>query len=193
MSGAPGTPGPSEQMLIPHDQAFHLPAEYAQVAADLGYGHLLYPCPEGSHEFDEAVAAEAERRFLGDPGDLDDWKPTGLLNTLGVEPGGGLMEVFPGFEPVELAGEWPRDAPAGVFHASGDREALVIEQADPRLVISAELVDQIVGSPHPNVFVELTGRDYVGALLKIRGVNRNVVYRLAGWYPSIRAYLGEFT
>lgn len=89
------TPDPSEQMLIPHDQAFHLPAEYAQVAADLGYVHLLYPCPEGTHEFDEAVAAEAERQILGD---LANWKPTGLLNVLdvlGIESGDEMDRRIP--------------------------------------------------------------------------------------------------
>lgn len=41
---------PSEQLLIPHDQALHVAPEYAQAFADLGYGHLLHPCPEGSHD-----------------------------------------------------------------------------------------------------------------------------------------------
>jgi hypothetical protein len=72
-----------------------------------------------------------------------------------------------------------------------------VDRADPRVVISSELVEQAVRSRDARFSV--AGQlDYtrpgghVGALLKIRGVNRNVVYRLAGWYPSIRAYLGEF-
>jgi hypothetical protein len=40
---------PSEQLLIPHDQTLHIAPEYAEVLADLGYGHLLHPCPEGAH------------------------------------------------------------------------------------------------------------------------------------------------
>lgn len=102
--------------------------------------------------------------------------------------------MWPGVESAELAGEWPPGAPTGVFTASGDLDALVIEHADPRVVISAELIDHIVDHPHPAAFVDLAGCDtYIGALLKIRGANRNVVYRLAGWYPSIRGFLGEFT
>lgn len=107
------------------------------------------------------------------------------------------METVPVFEPVELSGEWPPGAPSGIFSCHPDGDSLVIDHADPRLMISAELVERAAGRSH--ACVSVAGRlDYtrpgghVGALLKIRGVNRNVVYRLAGWYPSIRAYLGEF-
>lgn len=104
-----------------------------------------------------------------------------------------MREEWPGASPVELAGEWPPDAPSGVFRCTGSLDELVIDQADPRLVISAELVDHIADHPHPNAFLDFTGcKDYMGALLKVYGVNRNVVYRLTGWYPSIRAFLGEF-
>jgi hypothetical protein len=101
---------------------------------------------------------------------------------------------WPGVERVELAGEWPPGAPSGTFRAHGELDELVIDHADPRLVIGAELVDHIVDNPHPRAFVDLAGcKDYMGALLKIRGVNRTVIYRLTDWYPSIRAFLGEFT
>jgi hypothetical protein len=103
------------------------------------------------------------------------------------------MGAWPGVESVELAGPWPPGAPTGVFTCHGDLDELVVDQADPRLVISAELIDHIADHPHPNAFLDVTGcRDFIGALLKIRGVNRNVVYRLTGWYPSIRGFLGEF-
>jgi hypothetical protein len=104
-----------------------------------------------------------------------------------------MRTSWPGFEPVELAGEWPPGAPAGIFVAHGNLDELVIDHADPRVVISAELVDHIADNPHPRVFLDFTGRrDYMDALLKIRGVNRNVVYRLTEWFPSIRAFMGEF-
>lgn len=104
-----------------------------------------------------------------------------------------MRETFPGAEPVELAGEWPPGAPSGVFSCSGDLDELFIDRADPRLVISAELVDHIVDHPHPMVFVDPAGGgDYVGALLKIYGVNRNVVYRLTERLPSIHAFVAEF-
>lgn len=98
------------------------------------------------------------------------------------------------FFPVELAGEWPAGAPLGTLATSLLRDGeLHIDDADPRVVFSAELIDAIVDHPTERVFVDLTGcKDYMGALLKIRGVNRNVVYRFTGWYPKIRAFLGEF-
>lgn len=104
-----------------------------------------------------------------------------------------VRQIFPGIR-VELSGDWPPGAPTGVFYCTGDLDELVIEHADPRLVISAELLDHIADHPHPRAFVDFTGcHDYMGALLKIRGVNRTVIYRLTGWLPSIRGFTAEFT
>lgn len=50
---------------------------------------------------------------------------------------------------------------------------LYIEHADPRTLISAELLDEIrAGNHHSAVTLD-------GDLLKIRGVNRTVIYRLS--------------
>lgn len=100
-------------------------------------------------------------------------------------------------EPVELAGEWPAGAPSGVFITSRRDGGLWIDHADPRVMISAELVEAFASGP-PSAFASITGLDYtrpgghVGALFKLHGTNRQVVYRLTKWEPSIRAYLGEW-
>lgn len=98
---------------------------------------------------------------------------------------------------VELQGPWPTNAPEGYFHCHEDNGTLIIDHADPRLVISAELIEAVAsGHAHPDATITML--DYtipgghVGALLKIRAANRQVVYRLTEWLPSIRAYIGEW-
>jgi hypothetical protein len=108
------------------------------------------------------------------------------------------MAVIPvGFRPVELAGDWPPGAPLGIFACRRNEDgALVIDYADPRLVISAQVVEGIVCGDLPEA--TLTHADYTrpgghaGALLKFRASNRTVIYRLTEWLPSIRAYIGEW-
>lgn len=103
------------------------------------------------------------------------------------------------FEPVELVGEWPAGAPSGIFTTSHRDGRLWIDHADPRIVISLELLDMFVaGDLRPEVSVRVRDEQYsgpvcwLGAVIRIEAANRTVIYRLAGWYPSIRAYLGEF-
>ena len=71
--------------------------------------------------------------------------------------------------------------------------SLRIDHADPRILINAELVDEVADNPHPDVMLDLAGCEtYMGALLKIRAVNRNVIYRLTGWLPHERAFIAEW-
>ena len=107
------------------------------------------------------------------------------------------MSIDQAFEPVELSGDWPPDAPCGICTTAWRDGELHIDHADPRIVISAFLVDTIAfGMAAPQASLTMTGKTiangHVGALLKIRGVNRQVVYRLTEWLPSIRAYIGEW-
>ena len=68
-----------------------------------------------------------------------------------------------------------------------------VDHADPRILISAELIDGIVERPCPAASLDLTGcTTFMGALLRIRGVNRTVVYRITEWVPRIRAYIAEW-
>jgi hypothetical protein len=34
--------------------------------------------------------------------------------------------------------------------------------------------------------------NHLGALLKIRAVNREIVYRITGYVPEVRGYIGEW-
>lgn len=100
-------------------------------------------------------------------------------------------------EVAELSGPWPAGAPSGIFTCHPEGESLVIDHADPRVVISAQIVDQVArGEARPEATLDrldfTVPNGHVGALLKIQGANRNVVYRLTEWLPSIRAYVGEW-
>jgi hypothetical protein len=107
------------------------------------------------------------------------------------------LTIPEGFEPVELAGDWPPGLPSGVFACREVDGELIIDQADPRIVISAPIVDSVAsGRARPEVTLSRVDftfpNGHVGALLKIRAANRHVVYRLTEWLPSIRAYVGEW-
>ena len=96
----------------------------------------------------------------------------------------------------------PDDLPRGECICTRlDDGSIRIDQADPRILISEELLDSTIGIPNrylplPNVQVDLTGcspRDgCVGAILKINGVNRTVIYRIAEFVPRIHAYIAEW-
>ena len=74
-----------------------------------------------------------------------------------------------------------------------DGVALRVDRADPRILINAELVDEIADNPGPAAVLDASGCEtYIGALLKIRAVNRNVIYRLTGWLPRERAFIAEW-
>ncbi len=102
-----------------------------------------------------------------------------------------------GIEPAELTGPWPAHAPTGICttHENADGR-LVIDHADPRLVISEEIIETVAsGHGHPDATITMVNytrpAGHVGALLKIKAANRQVVYRLTEWLPSMRPYVGE--
>jgi hypothetical protein len=87
-----------------------------------------------------------------------------------------------------------------------DGGAVRVDRADPCILISGELLDEIVrfaDSGHLagnwlalNAWLDTTacqpGYGYVGAVLKIDGVNRHVVYHVTGYVPRINGYIGEW-
>ena len=109
-----------------------------------------------------------------------------------------VPDATPLGEPVELTGPWPPDAPTGVLTLSSRQEGdLHIAHADPRVVFSAEVIGNVArGRTSPHVTLDRLNftipNGHVGALLKIRAANRQVIYRLTEWVPSIRAYVGEW-
>ena len=94
------------------------------------------------------------------------------------------------------------DLPRGEFACTrlpGGR--LRIDQADPRILISAELLDATIGIPNGLlplgcVRLDLTGcrpgHGYTGAVLHIDGAGRRVIYRIGEYVPRVRAYIAEW-
>jgi hypothetical protein len=74
-----------------------------------------------------------------------------------------------------------------------DDGSVNICRADPRILISADLLDAIVDDPAPEAWVDLAGcTTYDGGVLRINGVNRTVVYRIVTYVPSARAFIAEW-
>jgi len=96
----------------------------------------------------------------------------------------------------------PADLPAGDCIMTRLADGTVrIDHADPRILISAELLYGItdVLKPPPGVSLRwpspppASGRFlFNGAVLTIRGVNRTVIYRITEYVPRVRGYIGEW-
>ena len=93
----------------------------------------------------------------------------------------------------------PADLPRGEFYSSVLPGARVrIDRADPRILISGELLDIIADPPYPMPHAWLDtagctpGHGYVGAVLHIHGVNQHVVYRVVDYVPRVNGYIGEW-
>ncbi len=88
----------------------------------------------------------------------------------------------------------PADLPRGeciMTSLPGGR--IRIDHADPRILISAELLDAIAERPAPDAWLDLAGcTTYDGALLKIHGVSRTVIYRIVDYVPRVRGYIAEW-
>jgi hypothetical protein len=102
----------------------------------------------------------------------------------------------------ELAPLIPNDPrmdglPKGTCEFSYRDGQLWVDHADPRIVISAELIDTVARS---ELWPDATlGRldftipnGHAGALLKIRGANRTVVYRLTAYADWCLGYIAEW-
>ncbi|SRR5579871_5247745 len=97
----------------------------------------------------------------------------------------------------------PPDLPRGEFRCRLAEGEMVLDHADPRILISAELLHMIAAEPTRWACLDtrhLPGRPdpgkrpelFVGALLKISAVNRNVVYRITGQAFEVDGYIGEW-
>jgi hypothetical protein len=88
-------------------------------------------------------------------------------------------------------------------------DLLSVEHADPRVIISTELLDLIASGPlplsrprhpltegHCRLEIPDDGLDrrgwYEGCLLKIAGVNRTVIYRIGEYVPAVHSYVAEW-
>jgi len=92
----------------------------------------------------------------------------------------------------------PDDLPQGDCVVTRlDDGRLRVDHADPRVLISAELLDAIIDGTgddaSPHVRVDLTGCvTYDGATMKIAAVNRTVIYRIVTYVPSVHGYIAEW-
>jgi hypothetical protein len=91
----------------------------------------------------------------------------------------------------------PAGLPDGEFWCTRlDGGTVRIDQADPRILVSAKLLDAIISNPVAEQRADLAGcmpgHGYVGAVLHIHGVNRHVVYRVTEYVPRINGYIAEW-
>ncbi|SRR6266566_2387945 len=103
----------------------------------------------------------------------------------------------------------PADLPRGECICTRlDDGTIRIDQADPRILISGELLDAIARhgviadgteALALNAWLDTTGcmpppwrATYRGAVLKICGVNRTVIYRIGEYVPRVDGYAAEW-
>jgi hypothetical protein len=79
----------------------------------------------------------------------------------------------------------PADLPAGELIVHRVKDSLWIAHADPRILISAELLDAIADGDCGPAWLD-------GALLTIHGVNRTVIYCITDYLPRIHGYIAEW-
>lgn len=103
----------------------------------------------------------------------------------------------------------PEDLPDGeCIMTSLPGGQIRVDHADPRILISGELLDHVArtgDSEHVrrlgplNAYLDTTGcmpppwrATYVGAVLKVTAVNRTLIYRITRYVAPIHAYIGEW-
>lgn len=70
-------------------------------------------------------------------------------------------------------------------HRDGDRRWLTFDRADPRIMVSAELLEAIAKAPGPGVSLD-------GDILRIEGADRTVIYRIGEKVPDYFGYYAEW-
>jgi hypothetical protein len=92
----------------------------------------------------------------------------------------------------------PDGLPQGECTISRYGDALHIDHADPRVLISAELLAEAFVHPAEGVSIgpppgsENGTPFWTGAVLKIAAVNRTLIYRITEYVPSVRGYIAEW-
>jgi hypothetical protein len=71
----------------------------------------------------------------------------------------------------------------------GEPESVEVLHADPRVLISGELLRQVhAGTPHERVPFAMVDKPEVGGTLTIRATTGNLVYRLTEYEPLHHGY-----
>jgi hypothetical protein len=103
----------------------------------------------------------------------------------------------------------PADLPHGEFACTRLADGRIrIDRADPRILISGELLDAIAlqqplingtEALQLNAWLDTTGcmppparATYAGAVLKISGAGQQVIYRIGEYVPRVHGYIGEW-
>jgi hypothetical protein len=90
----------------------------------------------------------------------------------------------------------PGDLPRGECIVTMVDGTINVRHADPRVLISAELLAEVYIAPSPGVSLSPEcpgGRGYgVGAVLRIEAVNCTVIYRITEYVPAVHGYIGEW-
>ena len=119
-------------------------------------------------------------------------------------PGSGDFGPVDWAERPELTTVIPNDPrvpqlPQGNCIVSVKDHGLWIEHADPKVVISVQLLDLIRTGPADGVTLTFAaghsrelGPCYEGAVLRIEAVNRTVIYRITEWLPWYLGCLAEW-
>lgn len=101
------------------------------------------------------------------------------------------LSVREGFMP-------PHDLPRGdCIMTRLDDGSIRVDHADPRVLVSAELLALTAVEAHPCVTLTMAPGPngtpfWEGALLKIDGVNRTVIYRIKDYVPAVHGYVAEW-
>lgn len=92
----------------------------------------------------------------------------------------------------------PRDLPTGeciiTRLETTDGSTFRIDRADPRILISAELLNDVARNPADGVSLNWPLGNFwlTGSVLRIEAVNRTVVYRIGERVPAVNGYIAEW-
>jgi hypothetical protein len=83
--------------------------------------------------------------------------------------------------------------PQGEVRTRLENGRVWIDHADPKVLISSELLSTIACNPSETASLDRRpGVTFVGAVLKLTAVNRTVIYRITSYEAAVHGYIGEW-
>jgi hypothetical protein len=93
----------------------------------------------------------------------------------------------------------PADLPQGECTITSSVDGSIrVDHADPRILISAELLETIRDKPVQGVSLRMAPRSSrsgpigIGSVLRIQAANRTVIYQVVDYAPSVHGYIGQW-
>lgn len=87
----------------------------------------------------------------------------------------------------------PSHLPQGEFRTRLENGRVYIDHADPKVLISLELLGVIARNPSEVASLNRRlGQTLVGAVLKLTAENRTVIYRITSYEAGVHGYIGEW-